>query len=187
MSTRSATIAVIVGSQRKASFSRKIAQAAVDLSPKGLSFEFLDLGNLPIYNQDLDDEGATPATWTAFRDKVRGFDALLFVTPEHNRSVPALLKNALDIASRPRGRNVWLGKPGGVISISMGAIGGFGANHHLRQVLTAVGIPTLAHPEAYIGNVAALLDEHGKLINDGTRRFLTTFMEAFDDWIARNA
>lgn len=181
------TVAVLVGSERRASLSRKIANAVVTLAPIGLEFEVVGLGDLPIYNQDLDDDGKTPIPWAIFRDRMKSFDAVLFVTPEHNRSVPALLKNALDVGSRPRGQSVWLGKPAAIISISPGAIGGFGASHHLRQILAGLRVPTLSHPEVYLSNVTSLLDDQGNLVNDDTRKFLTTFMEAFDDWIARNA
>ena len=125
---------------------------------------------MPIYNQDGDEN--PPAEWTAFRERIRAADAVLFVTPEHNRSVPAALKNALDIGSRPYGKSAWSGKPGAVVSASPGAIGGFGANHHLRQSLVFLNVPAMAQPEAYIGGADKLFDATGKLINDGTRKFL---------------
>ena len=108
------------------------------------------------------------------------------VTPEHNRSVPAALKNALDVGSRPYGQSAWNGKPGAVVSASPGAIGGFGANHHLRQSLVFLNVPTMAQPEAYIGSADKLFDESGKLINDGTRKFMQQFMQAFSAWITAN-
>ena len=126
-------VAVFVGSLRKDSINRKVANALVGLVPPSLKLSIVEIGQLPLYNQDADEQ--PPAAWTAFRGRLRAADAVLFVTPEHNRSVPAALKNALDVGSRPYGHSVWNGKPGAVISASPGAIGGFGANHHLRQSL----------------------------------------------------
>jgi chromate reductase len=183
--TMSTSVAVFVGSLRKASFNRKIAHVLVGIAPDDLKLEIVEIGDLPLYNEDLD-EGTPPTAWTAFRDKVKGFDAVLFITPEYNRSVPAVLKNALDVGSRPYGKSVWSGKPGAVISVSPGGIGGFGANHHLRQSLVFLDVPALQQPEAYIGGVGNLLDESGKLTNDNTRKFLTAFMATFGKWIASN-
>ena len=140
---------------------------------------------MPIYNQDGDDK--PPAEWTAFRERIRAADAVLFVTPEHNRSVPAALKNAIDVGSRPYGKSAWSGKPGAVISASPGGIGGFGANHHLRQSLVFLNVPAMAQPEAYIGGADKLFDANGKLVNDGTRKFLQDFMQAYDAWITANS
>lgn len=179
------SVAVLVGSLREGSFNRKIARALGKLAPESLALEIVEIGDLPLYNEDLE-QTAPPAAWTAFRNKVKGFDAVLFVTPEYNRSVPAALKNALDVGSRPYGESVWSGKPGAIVTASPGAIGGFGANHHLRQSLVFLDVPVLQQPEAYIGGVADLLDESGKLINEGTKEFLTAFMVAFAKWIASN-
>lgn len=181
-----ASVAVFVGSLRKESFNRKIARAIMDLAGEKIRLEIVEIGDLPLYNQDLDDENAPPAQWTQFREKVKGFDAVLFVTPEYNRSVPACLKNALDVGSRPYGSSVWDGKPGAVVSVSPGAIGGFGANHHLRQSLVFLNIPVLQQPEAYIGGVSKLLNDDGTLSNDDTRSFCGKFVAAFADWIAAN-
>src|SRR5499433_3097640 len=155
-------VAVFVGSLRAASWSRKAAQALIALAPHSLQSEIVEIGQLPLYNQDLDDTGNPPAAWTAFRQQVKAYDAVLFVTPEYNRSVPAPLKNAIDVGSRPYGKSVWDGKPGAVVSVSPGAIGAFGANHHLRQSLVFLNVPCLQQPEAYIGNAAKLLDSNGK-------------------------
>lgn len=179
------TVAILVGSLRKASVNRKVAHALADLSPEGLKLQIVEIGDLPLYNPDLD-EANPPAAWTAFRDKVRGFDAVLFVTPEYNRSVPGALKNALDVGSRPYGKSVWSGKPGAVISVSPGALAAFGANHHLRQSLVFLDVPTLQQPEAYVGDAFNLFDDDGKLINDNTASFLSTFVEKFAAWIATN-
>ena len=147
----------------------------------------VELGGLAMFNQDFDDEGRTPAEWTDFREGLKTFDAFLFVTPEYNRSVPAVLKNALDIGSRPYGENVWDGKPGAVISVTPGALGAFGSNHHLRQTLAFLNVPTMPQPEAYIANVANLLDVGGYLRNVQTREFLQRFMDAFAVWVGKNA
>ena len=180
------TVAVVVGSLRKESFSRKVANAVAELAPPSLRFTHVDIGSLPLYNQDLDPDNV-PAAWTAFRDAIRPLDAVLFVTPEYNRSVPGVLKNAIDVGSRPYGKSVWNGKPGGVISVSPGAIGAYGANHHLRQSLVFLNVPAMQQPEAYIGGADKLFDGNGKLTNDSTRDFLTKFGQAFANWVERNA
>ncbi|MGC3962674.1 MAG: NAD(P)H-dependent oxidoreductase [Rhodocyclaceae bacterium] len=179
------TVAVLVGSLRKESFSRKVALALAELVPPSLKLEIVEIGDLPLYNQDLD-EGTPPAQWSAFRQKVKAAEAVLFVTPEYNRSVPGVLKNAIDVGSRPYGSSVWDRKPGAVISVSPGALAAFGANHHLRQSLVFLNVPAMQQPEAYIGNAANLFDPQGKLNNDGTREFLRKFGDAFATWIERN-
>jgi chromate reductase, NAD(P)H dehydrogenase (quinone) len=182
---KSKKIAVIVGSLRKESFSRKIAKALIALAPESLSLEILEIGELQMYNQDL--EEVPPAAWTEFRSRLKGFDGVLFVTPEYNRSVPAVLKNAIDIGSRPYGKNSWDGKPGGIVSVSPGALSGFGANHHLRQSLVFVNVPAMQQPEAYIGNAAKLFDNNGKLTDESTREYLQKFIDAYAKWVARNS
>lgn len=179
-------IAVFVGSLRKESFNRKMAKALIALAPKSLELEIIEIGDLPLYNQDYDDEGRPFPPWVAFREKVKSFDGLLFVTPEYNRSVPAALKNALDVGSRPYGQSVWGGKPGAIISVSPGAIGGFGANHHLRQSLVFLDVPAMQQPEAYIGGAAQLFDEGGNLKNQSTRDFLVKFLNTFVTWVERH-
>lgn len=174
-------IAVIVGSLRKESFNLKTAKVLMALAPESLSMELLDISGLPMFNEDL--EGNPPKEWVALREKIRAADGLLFATPEYNRSVPGVLKNALDVGSRPYGENSWNGKPAAIVSVSIGAISGFGANHHLRQSLTFVNVPAMAQPEAYIGDAAALFDDNGKLKNDSTKDFLRSFMEAFEKWV----
>ncbi len=180
-------IAVFVGSLRKGSFNRMMAKVLIALAPEFLKLEIVEIGGLSFYDQDLDDEGRPPADWTAFRERVRSFDGLLFVTPEYNRSVPGVLKNAIDVGSRPYGRNVWGGKPGAVISVSPGAIGGFGANHHLRQSLVFLDVPAMQQPEAYIGGAAKLFAPDGTVANEETREFLKKFMEAFGAWVELNS
>jgi chromate reductase, NAD(P)H dehydrogenase (quinone) len=178
---RPMNVCVLVGSLRKASFSRMLANALISLAPSSLQLDIVEIGQLPFYNQDLDTD-APPAPWTAFRQRVKAADAVLFVTPEYNRSVPAVLKNALDVGSRPYGSSAWDRKPGAVVSSSPGAIGAFGANHHLRQSLVFLNVPTLQQPEAYISHVDKLFDEHGELVSDGTGKFLQQFMQAFANW-----
>lgn len=180
-------IAVFVGSLRKESFNRKMAKALMGLAPESLTLEIVEIGGLPFYSQDYDDGGNPPAAWTAFRELVKAFDGLLFVTPEYNRSVPGALKNALDVGSRPYGQSVWRGKPGAVMSVSPGALGGFGANHHLRQSLVFLDVPAMQQPEAYIGGAAQLFDANGNIVHEATREFLGTFMYAFASWVTRNA
>jgi chromate reductase, NAD(P)H dehydrogenase (quinone) len=136
-------VAVLVGSLRKESISRKIAKALMELAPPSLEMEEVKIGELAMYNQDLDDEDNTPESWTSFRELMRKFDAVLFITPEYNRSVPAVLKNALDVGSRPYGKSIWNGKPGAVVSVTPGTLGAFGANYHLRQSLVFLNIPTM--------------------------------------------
>ncbi|MVZ62772.1 NADPH-dependent FMN reductase [Sphingobacterium humi] len=177
-------VGLLVGSLRKESFNRKTAKYLMEIAPEGYSLELVEIGQLPFYNEDSEGD-ALPASYADFRKQIEGFDAFIFVTPEYNRSLPAVLKNAIDVASRPYGKSKWGGKPGAVISVSIGAIGGFGANHHLRQSLVFVDVPTMAQPEAYIGNAAKLFDEQGKLINEDTQKFLKGFMGAFEKWVAR--
>jgi chromate reductase, NAD(P)H dehydrogenase (quinone) len=175
-------VCVLIGSLRKASFSGRLANALTSLAPSPIQLEAVDIGQLPFYNQDLEID-ALPASWTAFRRRVKAADSVLFVTPEYNRSVPAVLKNALDVGSRPHGSSVWDRKPAAIVSNSPGTIGAFGANHHLRQSLVFLNVPTMQQPEAYISRVDKLFDEHGKLAGDGTRKFLQEFMQAFANWI----
>ncbi|MGH9884777.1 MAG: NADPH-dependent FMN reductase [bacterium] len=179
--------AVLVGSLRRGSYTRMVARELIAVSPSSLSLEIVEIGNLPLYNQDFDDDKTPLAEWVAFRDRMRPMEAAVFATPEYNRSVPGVLKNAIDVGSRPYGQSVWDKKPAAVVSVSPGAIGGFGANHHLRQSLVFLNMPVMQQPEAYIGNAAKLFDASGKLTSDTTRQFLRTIMESFAAWVERNA
>lgn len=174
-------VAVLVGSLRKDSLTRKVANAIVRLAPSSLKLGIVEIAQVAHYNQDL--EVTPPADWVEFREKVRAADAVLFVTPEYNRSVPGVLKNAIDVASRPHGKSAWNGKPGAVVSVSPGALAGFGANHHLRQMLVFLNIPAMQQPEAYIGGADKMFDANGNLTNDSTREFLQKFINAFAAWI----
>ncbi|WP_228242316.1 NADPH-dependent FMN reductase [Porphyrobacter sp. GA68] len=179
-------VAIVVGSLRKASVNRMAAEAVTRLAPDHLHFEFVEIGDLPLYNEDVD-SGDVPAAWSRFRDQIGAADAVLFVTPEYNRSVPGALKNAIDVGSRPYGQSAWAGKPAAVMTLSPGGIGGFGANHHLRQSLVFLDMPVLQQPEAYVGGAFDLFDEAGEFKHDGTRAFFQKFADAFAAWIARAA
>jgi len=182
MATRN--IAVIVGSLRKESFTRKVAQALIELAPPSLHMEIVEIRDLPLYNED--DETATPpAAFSAFRERIRQSDGILFCTPEYNRSIPGALKNAIDVGSRPYGKAAWTGKPCAIVSVSPGAIGGFGANHHLRQTLPFLQMPTMP-AEAYLGGIAAKFDG-ARLSDDSTRAFLQTYIDNFAAWVDRHA
>jgi chromate reductase len=171
-------VAVVVGSLRKGSYNRKMALALAAMSPPDLKLGIVEIRDLPLYDEDLEREGP-PQPWIGFRDQVRATDAVLFVTPEYNRSVPGGLKNAIDVGSRPYGQSVWSGKPAAIVSVSPGAIGGFGANHHLRQSLVFLDMPTLQQPEAYVGGAASLFAEDGSIANERTAKFLTGLLTAF--------
>ncbi|HEY1414393.1 MAG TPA: NAD(P)H-dependent oxidoreductase [Caulobacteraceae bacterium] len=178
-------VAILVGSLRKGSFSRMAAKAIIGLTPASLDPHIAEIGDLPLYNQDLDTDTDRPPAWVRFRDEVRPAAGLLFVTPEYNRSVPGVLKNAIDVGSRPYGQSVFAGKPGAVMSVSPGAIGGFGANHHLRQSLVFLDVLAMQQPEAYIGGVAKHFNEAGELVDDSTRGFFKMFIDAFATWMDR--
>ncbi len=178
-------VAVLVGSLRKASLNRKLAQALIAMAPPSLALKIVEIGDLPHYNQDSEDP--PPATWADFRKAIAGSDAVLFITPEYNRSVPSALKNAIDVGSRPYGKSAWAGKPGAVISVSPGALGAFGANHHLRQSLVFLNVPAMQQPEAYIGGADKLFAEDGSISNPATKEFMTKYLAAFEQWVTRNA
>jgi chromate reductase, NAD(P)H dehydrogenase (quinone) len=178
-------VAVFVGSLRKGSLNRKMAKALIELAPPDLKLEIVEIGDVPLYNDDL--ESNLPVPWISLRERLKKADAVLFVTPEYNRSVPGVLKNAIDVASRPYGKNAWDGKPGAVVSVSPGGIGGFGANHHLRQSLVFLNVPAMPQPEMYIGGADKMFDEAGKLTNEKTRDFLMKGLAAFEKWIDKNA
>jgi chromate reductase len=177
-------VAVLVGSLRKESFNRKMAKALIAMAPPPLKLEIVEIGQLPLYNQDFDPD--PPPEVLAFKQRIQRADAVLFVTPEYNRSVPGVLKNALDVGSRPSGKSAWNGKPVAVVSLSPGAIGAFGANHALRQSFVFLNMPAMPAPEAYIGGAAKLFDDKGELVVDATREFMSKFLQAFARWIDRN-
>jgi chromate reductase, NAD(P)H dehydrogenase (quinone) len=178
-------VAVLVGSLRKDGYSQRLATALTRAAPKRLVLQHVSIADLPLYNEDL--SAAPPLAWESFRRTMRAANAVLFVTPEYNRSIPGGLKNALDVGSRPYGQSVFDAKPAAVVSHSPGAMGGFGANHVLRQSLVTLNMPTLQQPEAYISNVAALFDEGGALIDDSTHKFLDKFMTEFANLLDTHA
>lgn len=175
--------AVLVGSLRKASFSKRIARTLAGLAPTHLHLSMLEIGSLPHYDQDADDEGRPFEPWLAFRQTIRHADAILFVTPEYNRSIPGVLKNAIDVGSRPYGQSAWDGKPAAVVSVTPGVMGGFGANHALRQSLVFLNMPVLQQPEAYIGDVVSRFPSDGGTLATDTRDFLANFMVRYAEWI----
>lgn len=173
-------VAILVGSLRKASLTRKVANALITVAPSSLKCSILEIGDLPLYNEDLETEA--PAPWTRFRSEMRASDAALFLTPEYNRSMPGSIKNAIDVGSRPPGKSVFDGMPAGVVSVTPYKLGAFGANHAIRQTFVFLNMPAMQQPEAYIGGAAELFDDAGALKNDDTRVFLTKFMTAFETW-----
>jgi len=178
-------IAIVVGSLRKDSFSGKIARTMIELAAGKLDMHIVEIRDLPMYNQD-DDTDAPPPAFTAFRDSIRAADGVLFITPEYNRSVPGALKNAIDVGSRPYGKAAWVNKPCAIVSQSPGALGGFGANHHLRQMLPFLNMPAMPAPEAYLGGIATKFDGD-KLTDDSLRDFLQTFVDTFAGWVEKHS
>lgn len=174
-------IAVLIGSLRKDSFNRKIAENVIQLAPSNLEMEIIEIGQLPHYNEDLDTDNPVPA-WTAFRDKVKPMDGVFLFTPEYNRSISGVLKNALDVGSRPYGKSVWIGKPVAVGSVSMSPLAASIANHTLRQSLVFLNMPVMQQPEIYIGSAQNLFDEEGTL-DDSTKKFLKQVGADFANWI----
>lgn len=174
----------IAGSLRRGAFSRRLLLALGSVAPPELRIEQLAIGHLPMYNQDL--EESPPVSWLALRERIRGSDAILIVTPEHNRSVPAALKNVIDIGSRPYGSSAWDGKPCVIISCSPSSLGGYGAHQHVRQSLAGLNMPILDWPEAYIGGVDKLVDEQGHFTVAANRDYCRGIMSAFLEWIRRN-
>lgn len=179
-------VAIIVGSLRAASVNRMAAQALTRLAPPNLSFRFVEISDLPLYNEDTEAAGS-PAAWTRFREEVASADAVLFVSPEYNRTMPGALKNAIDVGSRPYGASAWSGKPAAVMTLSPGGIGGFGANHDIRQALVFLDMPVLQQPEAYVGGAYDIFDKAGAFKTERTRDFFANFIAAFAKWIERTA
>lgn len=178
-------VGVLVGSLRAGSFNRKVAEAVGALAPKSLTFDSVPIGDLPLFNEDI--EANPPEAWVRFRERIKRADAVLFATPEYNRSVPGVLKNAVDVGSRPYGQSVFDGKPAAVVSASIGPLGGFGATHHLRQTLAYLNMPTMAQPEVYVGKASTLFDAQGNLTDERTKQLLSGFTAAFEAWIGKNA
>jgi len=180
--TSKKTIGILIGSMRRDSISRKVAHYLAGLLEEQFDVIFLDIASLAMYNEDIDNESDMPQEWRQFRQSVKAVDAVLFVTPEYNRSMPAVIKNALDVASRPYTANAWSKKPGAVVSISPGPVGGFGANQHLRQSASCLNIYLMQQPEAYLGNIINSIDADG-VSDKRTQDFLGKFANAFMDWV----
>jgi len=178
-------VAVLIGSLRKASFSRKVARALMARAPRHLECQVIEIGELALYNEDSEEH--PPAAWVDFRNALRSAEAVLFVTPEYNRSLPGCLKNALDVGSRPPGASVFDGKPAGVVSVTPYKLGAFGANHALRQTFVFLNMPVLQQPEMYIGRAGDLLDEQGELKDADTATLFERFMLEFANFIERIA
>src|SRR3954463_434112 len=175
-------IAIIVGSLREGSLNRKIARSICGLRDDNLDCSMIEIGDLPLYNQDLD--GSPPQEWVRFREQVAAADGVLFVSPEYNRGIPGVLKNAIDVGSRPYGQSVWNQKPAAIVSASPGAIGGFGANHQLRQACVFLNMPVMQHPEAYLGHVTdESFDADGVLKEGPLRDLVAGLAKAFADWV----
>jgi len=176
-------IAVVVGSLRRDSFNRKVALELARLAPAHLKLEIAEIRDLGLYDQDLDN--SPPAEWVAFRDVIRAADGILFVTPEYNRSIPGVLKNAIDIGSRPYGHSVWSKKPGAIVSVTPGNLGAFGANHHLRQSCVFLDIPVMQQPEAYLSGVGGWFGDDGSLTDQKAGKLLGGFINAYADWVEK--
>lgn len=179
--TEKRLVAVLTGSLRRESFSEKMGRELRRLAPDHLTLSDVLIGDLPFYNQDLE-TASPPDSWVRFRDEIKSCDAVLFVTPEYNRSIPAALKNAVDVGSRPYGDGVWA-KPAAIASLSMGGLGGFAANHHLRQSVGALGCRIMPTPEFYVGIIQNLIDEQGRFNVEQTQQLARTFMDGFARWI----
>ncbi len=177
-------IAVLIGSLRKESYNRKIAHELIRLAPENLKLNIIEIGDLPFYNEDLEENA--PETWKTFRQKIQESQGVIIISPEYNRTIPAVLKNAIEVGSRPPKENSWTAKPGAVITASPGGIGGMGANHNIRQAGVSVNILMMAQPEAYIGNVNQLFEEDGKTLIEKTTTFLTKFLNSYENWLNKN-
>jgi chromate reductase len=175
-------IAIIVGSLREGSLNRQMARAICAIRGDNLDCSMVEIGDLPLYNQDLDND--PPEQWVRFREQVRPADGVLFVSPEYNRGVPGVLKNAIDVGSRPYGHSVFDKKPAAIVTVSPGSIGGFGANHQIRQTCVFLNMPVMQQPEAYLGHVSDdSFDENGQLKDGPLKALVTTLAHAFHDWV----
>jgi chromate reductase len=178
-------IAVVVGSLRRESFNRKLASAVMKMGPSDFSFQPVRIDDLPLYNQD--DDGTPADSVKRLKSAVTAAQGLLFVTPEYNRSIPGVLKNAIDHGSRPYGQNAWAGKPGGVLGASIGAPGTCMAQQHLRNILAYLNVPTLGQPEAFIHVREGFFDATGNIVNADSRKFLQNWMDRYAAWVKQHA
>lgn len=177
-------VAILVGSLRKESINRRIARSICAIRGDNLECEMVEIGDLPLYNQDYDALPEQPEPYVRFRERIARADGILFCTPEYNRGVPGVLKNAVDVGSRPYGASVWNAKPAAIISASPGSIGGFGANHQLRQACVFLNMPVMQQPEAYLSNVTDdSFGEDGCLKEGPLKEFVEKLAHAFHDWV----
>ncbi|XKM13618.1 NADPH-dependent FMN reductase [Orbaceae bacterium ac157xtp] len=179
----SISIAVLVGSLRKDSYNLKVAKVLQKIAPEPLKLKIIEIGDLPLYNEDIDGDHP-PAPYGRFRQEIADSQGVIFVTPEYNRGLPAVIKNAIDVGSRPYGKSVWSKKPTAVITASQGGIGGFGANHQLRQSLVFLDMPVLQQPEAYLGGIASAFDEQDN-VDERTGNFLQQIIDAYAQWVKK--
>lgn len=178
-------IAVVVGSLRRDSFNRKLANAIIKLAPPALSFQDIKISDLPLYNQD--DDGSPAESVKRLKAQISSAHGVLFVTPEYNRSIPGVLKNAIDHASRPYGQSAWAGKPAGVLGASIGAPGTSMAQQHLRNILAYLDMPALGQPEAFVHVTDGLFDEGGNLVRESSKKFLQSWLDRYAAWVKEHA
>jgi len=177
-------VGYIVGSLRKAAYTRMLSRALIDIAPASFNLTEIGIGELPLYNQDLETDTPPPA-WTTFRNQLKSSDAILFITPEYNRGVPAAVKNAIDVGTRPPRQSAWKGKPAAVISLSPGRLGAMAAHQQLRLSLSVIGVPVMPSPEMYLSEAAKQFDASGRLVSDETIKSLTQLLHDFETWISR--
>ena len=177
-------IGFLVGSLRKDSYTLKVAKKLIELLPEGFEGQLLEIGDLPFYNEDL--ESNVPEAWARFRNEAKALDGFFFVTPEYNRSMPGVIKNAIDVGSRPYFESIWGKKPSTIVSVSPGALGGYGANHHVRQSMVVLDVPVMAQPEAYLGGVAQTINEEG-VHDESLLGFLKVIVDSYAEFFARFA
>lgn len=178
-------IAIVVGSLRKDSFNRKVANELIRLQPASLDMEIVEIGEVQLYNEDLDN-GNPPAAWQTFREQIKAADGVLFLTPEYNRSISGVLKNAIDVGSRPYGQNAWEGKPAAVISTTPGPFGAYAANHAVRQAMVILNTPMMQQPEAYLASIHESFGAEGRL-TERTASFLQNFLDAYAQWVEKHS
>lgn len=176
-------VAIIIGSIRKESFNRKVANEMIRLAPEGLALEIIEIKDLTFFNEDIEND--PPQSWIDYKNQIEENDAILFISPEYNRTIPGVLKNAMEIGARPPKKNSWKEKPGAVVTVTPGAIGGLGANQTIREAAVSLNIPMMQQPEAYIGQIKDKLMEDGKTVNEKTEKFITDFLVAFEKWITK--
>lgn len=177
-------IGVIVGSLRQGAYTRLLSQALRELAPPSFQLTEIGIGELPFYNQDLETD-TPPAQWVTFRNEMKRSDAVLFITPEFNRGIPGVLKNAIDVGSRPRQESVWRAKPAAVISLTPGKLGAMAANLQLRSTLSSIGVPVMPSPDGFLAGAGDYFDGGGKLVKEDTRQYLVNLLKEFDTWIGR--